>query len=152
MSRVIGYRIDKTPSIPEAFGIPASPPADPDASRDSYLDKLVKYVPAEVTAVSAALFAAWDVDGKALWGALVVLVVVNVAYLAVNARQSKTQPKWYFYVLATISFGAWAVATVDAVAEAFNVTTDTRQAFVLAAAAFLIPLVHSGFEAYGTKK
>lgn len=152
MSRVIGYRIETTPSFPDALGVPGQPPADPNESRDSYLDKLVKYVPAEVTAVAAGLFAAWDIHGKALWVALAVLALVNIGYLAVNARQTKTQPKWYFYLLATVAFAAWSVSTVASVAEAFNLDTETQRAFVLAAAAFLIPLVHNGFEAFGKTK
>jgi peptidoglycan biosynthesis protein MviN/MurJ (putative lipid II flippase) len=135
MSRVVRH----TPTNPEVVANRAAVPEDP----DKYLDKLVKYVPAEVTAIAAGLFAAWTLEDWKLWLALAVLAVLNVLYLWVCERQDKTAPdtQWYFYVLATVAFGAWAISVVEPVADAFGVDSEGQRAFVLAAAAFLIPLL-----------
>lgn len=149
MSRVIGRKVEKL-NVGDAAGFNAAEPEDPE--REGYLDKLVKYVPAEVTAVSAAFFAAFDVTGGGVWLVLAILAVANLLYLAVNAVKTTTQPKWYFYLLATIAFGAWAISTVDIVAKKFGVAEDGQRAFVLMAAAFAIPLIHTGLEELAKRK
>jgi hypothetical protein len=143
MSRVIGHRTSDTPTVLQALGVRTAARATDD-DPDKYLDKLVKYLPAEVTAIAAAFFAAFSLTDAGLWIALIVLALVNGVYLMVHAKASKTVPHWYFYLLATIAFGAWAIATIDDVADAFNLDSDAQRAFVLAAAAFVIPLVDEG--------
>jgi hypothetical protein len=102
--------------------------------------------------VSAGLFAAFEIDGFGVWIALVVLALANVVYLFVNALMTKTQPKWYFYFLATVAFFAWAISTVSVVAGELGVDNDVQQAYILAAAAFVIPLVHTGLEAWANRR
>lgn len=145
MSRVIGYKAARQPSVAEAFGASGAPAA-PDQVQDDnkYLDKLVKYVPAEVTAIAAGLFATFDLKDAGLWAAFLALAAINIVYLMVNAKQTKTVPEWYFYALSTVAFGAWSVATVPDIADAFGLAAEEQRAYILAAAAVLIPLCDQG--------
>ncbi len=109
--------------------------------RDKYAARLVKYVPAEVTAVFVLLAAGADQVGN--WLLILVLAVGIVStplYLYLNAPEQKTEdkPLKSFYVLATIAFMFWALAVAEPVRELLHVETAAAEV-LLGLAALLIP-------------
>jgi hypothetical protein len=113
---------------------------------DGYRDKLVKYVPVEATAfftlAYGALHEALDVKNPSdrLWWILLLLLGGVIAVLfAGGAGRVRTPKPWYFYLLTSISFVAWAVGTTGVAQEIWTGWLSQANDVVLAAAAFLIP-------------
>jgi len=77
--------------------------------KDDYTAKIAKYVPAEVIAVSAAGFAAFDPTGGWIWFAIALGIVANLLYLIGSAVRLDpvSRPRWFFYVLSAVAFLAW---------------------------------------------
>jgi uncharacterized membrane protein len=115
---------------------------------DSYSDKLVKYIPAEVIGFFVPAYAlATKVSG--LWAQGLVLVLCalgTVGYLMIKAPKD-APPRWYFYVLALLSFIAWAIGTSDVLSlllpSGDPENTKLMGKLIVAAAVFLIPLIDS---------
>lgn len=118
--------------------------------QDDYIAKIAKYVPAEVVAVSAAGFAAFNPTGRWVWAAAIVGVIANVIFLAAYAVRlpQASRPRPYFYFLSAIAYVAWAAATIPQVRDKFGLggADDTdKTAFILFAAAFGLPLLDTLF-------
>jgi hypothetical protein len=114
--------------------------------KDDYMAKIAKYVPAEVVSISVLGFATFEPAGRQVWVGLVLGAVVNVLYLAGTAITLKaaSRPRWYFYLLSIGAFVAWATATIGEVRNKFGLEgkdNDPEAAFILLAAAFLLPLL-----------
>lgn len=112
-------------------------------SKDGFEGKLLKYIPAEVIAFYVSVYVMADRLGHtAKWGVLIAGLFGTGAYLFIRADKAKP-PKWFFYVLAMVSFFAWAVGTSTVGADLFRWPSDTAEfmgKFILTAAVFLIPL------------
>lgn len=110
---------------------------------DGFADKLLKYIPAEVIAFFVSGYVLAGQLGKtAEWVVLVVCLLGTPAYLFVIADKVKP-PRWYFYVLAMLSFLAWAAGTSTVGDDLFHWSTDKPEIlgkFIISAAVFLIPL------------
>jgi len=111
---------------------------------DDYLDKLAKYVPAEVTAAYVALTAG-AAQFAVKWPTYLVFGVclaATPAYLYIQARRqnSLTATRWYFYLLATPAFFFWATNVSDGFRD-FVGWSAKEANFYLAIAAFVIPLI-----------
>ena len=82
-----------------------------DGPPDGYADKLVKYIPGEVTAFYIPAYALASDFGKgAIYFTLVVCVLGMLVYLSLSADKER-KPRKYFYLLSIIAFAAWALAT-----------------------------------------
>ncbi|MEO6196102.1 MAG: hypothetical protein ABIS20_24035 [Thermoanaerobaculia bacterium] len=118
------------------------------SQEDSYADKLVKYIPAEVIGFFIPAYAlATQVSGHwAQWLVLGLCALGTVGYLMIKAPKD-APPRWYFYILALLSFLAWAIGTSDALTNLLQTGNDENTKLVgkliLAAAVFLIPLIDS---------
>lgn len=122
--------------------------ADNPARSDDYVSKIAKYVPAETIAIATLFFGTWAVKGNWIWFWIGVGAVVNVLYLFVTALQQSGKvppPRMYFYLLSAAAFVGWAIATMTVARGAAHLADDKKAAFVLAATAFIIPLLDSGF-------
>jgi hypothetical protein len=109
---------------------------------DDYSSKLVKYIPGEVIAffVPAYALAAQVPELWARWLVLVLCVLGTVGYLFARASKEKP-PRWYFYVLALLSFLAWAMGTSKVATELFRINDPgVVSKLIVTAAVFLIPL------------
>jgi hypothetical protein len=118
----------------------------PAFKKDDFLAKIVKYVPAEVITVVTLAVAAFSPTGSALWWTLVGGAALNVVYLlsVAIATAKDARPRWYFYVVSVVAFGAWSMVMVGAVQKEVGLdgaNAATKQTFVLAAATLAIPLI-----------
>jgi hypothetical protein len=114
--------------------------------KDDYTSKIAKYVPAEVVAVSVAGFAAFNPTGRWIWGGIALGIGANLLYLGGNAVRLDpvSRPRWFFYILSGVAFLAWALATIPQVRRKFDLAgteNDQKAAYILAAAAFGLPLL-----------
>ncbi len=139
MIRTVVYREGETPTP-----APGQPTRRRQRAQDGYLERLVKYVPAEVTAVFAFLAAAADsVSGD--WLLIVVIVVgflATPAYLIGRAARlpASKRPATFFYFLATAAFAFWALGVSGSVRGLVGVD-DTVAEVLLGLAALVIPAV-----------
>jgi hypothetical protein len=126
---------------------PAAAAGTGQPSADSLQTKLVKYVPAEVVAVSAAGFAAFNPTGDWIWFGLGLGAAANVIYLFVASAENALKappPRWYFYVLSAAAFVVWSLATISSIQKSMSLT-EPKASFILFAGAFGIPLLDSLF-------
>ncbi len=107
---------------------------------DSYLEKLTKYVPAEVLGFfmpAAALVS----ENTAL---LIVCLVIGAAatpgylWLTSQTQPAANRPRWFFYVLAVIAFLAWTASASEPVTNMLGLQQNVA-GFILMAAVFVIP-------------
>jgi hypothetical protein len=126
---------------------------------DGAASKIVKYVPVEVITIISLFFAAWTVTGNKVWIYVSIGAAMNVLYLFSVAKQGEKAspptpaPKWWFYPLSIVAFGLWSMATLDPVASAAHLggsTESGQRAFVLALAAFSVPVADTIFTSIGS--
>jgi hypothetical protein len=119
--------------------------AEDSKGEDGYLSKIAKYVPAETITLTTLGFAAFKPTGPGIWLWLALGSAVNGLYLfSVSLATVRTlpPPPAYFYVLAIAAYFLWAMAVVAPVQKQAGLTgsdAETKQTFVLASAAFVIP-------------
>ena len=116
------------------YAAPGQPPGN------DYWAKLAKYVPAEVVAVFIPVMAAWNTSKAEAAGVLVAGAGLNLLYHYWRSLNENTRLRKFFWVLATIAFGCWAIGT-SADAQRLVGLSATKAAAILAAAAFLVPMV-----------
>jgi len=116
---------------------------------DGYLEKLAKYVPAESITLTTLAFAALEPSSSDVWWLVAAGAVANVLYLfgtALQGRREAPMPRWYFYLLSAGALVLWSIAIIGPVGTKAGISGSNAEAaktFVLAAAAFLIPLLDS---------
>jgi hypothetical protein len=122
-------------------------------TRDDYITKLLKYVPAEVTVAFTALIAAaaqadqvtvgTDGNQNIVWIAFVIGLVATAGYFYRSAYKlpREDQPRPYFYVLVLVSFVIWALAVNESVRQIFGNMDERTSEFLLVAGAILVPFV-----------
>ena len=116
-------------------------------STDGYLEKLAKYVPAESITLTTLAFAALEPSSSQVWWLVAAGALANVLYLfgtALQGRQETPMPRWYFYLLSAMALVLWSIAIIGPVGTKAGISGGNAEAaktFVLAAAAFLIPLL-----------
>ena len=127
------------------------------AKDDSYVTKIVKYVPAESIALTTGFFAAFSPGGWLMALCLTAFALANFGYLYgaahVNDNRDDTPP--HFYVLATLAFFLWALATVNAVAAWAHLTGTSggpQRAWILGLATTVIPMLDSVVKSRWPKK
>jgi hypothetical protein len=128
-----------------------TPPADPTkegTGKDAYLEKIAKYVPAEVITLTTLAVAAFQPGGETIWWIVLAGALANVLYLfgTALAATDSPLPRWYFYPLSIIAYGLWAAAIIPEFGDKVGIGGDNveaEQTFALALAAFLVPLVDS---------
>jgi uncharacterized membrane protein YecN with MAPEG domain len=123
---------------------------------DGVASKIAKYVPAELVSIATLFFAAFTLTGWRVWLFVAVGAVFNVLYLLSVSRAAKDtpNPRVYFYVLSAVAFILWSMATIDSVAAAAHLSGSTssgQRAFILALAAFSMPMLDTLFSGSGTK-
>jgi hypothetical protein len=135
MSRTVIYRTDDGPVV---FG-PGDTPAD------GYVDKLIKYVPAEVVAFFAPAAAIAAGSRGALLGIAAAGVIATPGYLWYQSRKLPVdrKPLPHFFVIATIAFLVWAAATSPALASTAHLETQTVTLLLMVTILF-VPLVDAG--------
>lgn len=123
-------------------GLDAEPAGELPVVGDSIPEKLIKYVPAETLAFFVPFAAAIGSERQGLLIAVVVIAAIgNVGYLwwSGHTLAKEQQPLPHFFVLATIAFVCWAIATAPNVAALLGIDALVA-AVILGAAVFLIPL------------
>ena len=137
--------------LEKRFGEPDEPAREP--TRDDYVTKLLKYVPAEVTVAFTALVAAAAQADQAtggttgnqtiVWIAFFIGLVATAGYFYRSAYKlpPDDKPRPYFYVLVLVSFVIWSLAVNESVRQIFNNMDERMAEFLLVAGAFLIPFV-----------
>jgi hypothetical protein len=115
---------------------------------DSYVTKIVKYVPAESIALATGFFAAFSPTGWWVPFWLVVFALANLGYLfgAAHMNDARVNTDPHYYVLATCAFFAWSLATIDRVAAWAGLdgsASDPQRAWVLGVATGVIPMLDS---------
>lgn len=107
---------------------------------DTYEDKLLKYVPVEVVAFYAVVYASVQREADWLkWFILLLGVFGTVGYLVARSDRSRP-PRWYFYVLSVIAFLAWALGT-SSVGQDLFAFPDAAAKIMLPSGVFIVPLV-----------
>ena len=156
MPRTVVYARSAVPSASERTPVAAGagrrggleaeesqPPTQPVTTTpaDGYIDKLVKYVPAEVVAVFAPLSAA--LAGRQ--GLLIVLSIIcllatpGYLFLTAQNKPPDLQPLPHYYVLACIAFAAWALGVSSGLDALFKIDSVVV-GLILGASVLLIPL------------
>ena len=139
--------MERTPVYAAPAGRGAAKPGPAGAApaapaQDTYGDKLVKYIPAEVIAFFVPAYAlvksATDPDDWAKILVLVQCILGTVGYLFIRSPKGNP-PRWYFYVLAAIAFLAWAIGTSD-IGLLLGIAEELSK-FTLLAGVFLVPMV-----------
>ena len=108
---------------------------------DSFPDKLAKFIPGEVVAFFAPLAATVADRPSLLITAAGVGLAATVGYFWLLSRNlaPKKQPRWYFYLLAAVSFAAWAAATSQL--SALIGLDSVETSFMLGLTIFAVPLI-----------
>jgi hypothetical protein len=113
MPRAIVYdRPVKATSTTAAAHVDAASASD--HTPDGYWEKLAKYVPAEAIAFFTPLVAVWSPSHMALGLMIVLGAIANFLVLfgqSITLPTTCPRPHWYFYLLATVAFVAWALGT-----------------------------------------
>lgn len=110
-------------------------------SSDGYVDRLIKYVPAEVLAFFLPITAAVGPGRPSLiWVCLAAGFVATPIWLGVHALQmpAGSRPLPHFYVLACVAFVAWAIASSDAVRVVVGVDLVTANV-ILGVVVLILP-------------
>lgn len=156
MSRTVIYRSAATapttesaraestqPGIPGTAPVQATVTASPAPPVDDYKDKLVKFVPAEVVAFFAPIASLVRERPALLIFSALLGLIATPAYLWVTAKKLDPglRPPLHNYVLSTVAFGVWALATSDLGAMVHM--DPVVSAFTLGATVFLVPLIDS---------
>lgn len=116
----------------------SAPPSDPETP-DTFPDKLTKYVPAEVVAFYAPLYA--TLTGYAARVVVFAAAVVGLlAYLWLRAPKD-APPRWYFYVLGIVSFVGWALSTSTVGADLLHLAGPDVPKVALPIAVFVVPAI-----------
>lgn len=116
-------------------------------AKDGFLEKLAKYVPAESITLTLLAFAALVPSGADVWWLVAAGGVANVLYLfgtALVTRKQTPMPRWYFYPLSAGALVLWAIAVIEVVGKEAGIggtNAEAQKTFVIAVAAFLIPLL-----------
>lgn len=113
---------------------------------DGYLDRLIKFIPAEtITLFTAiAVYAAGRETQVMLWVALLITFVATPVYLFVAAipLPANQKPRLWMYPLALLAFVVWAIFTNDSVRQVPDIDVDEGWAtFLLVTSVLLIPAV-----------
>ena len=130
----------------EAFdaGTPPNGGAPPrELTRDDYITKLIKYVPAEVVAAFTGLTAAAAAVGdNAVWWIFAIGILATVGYYYRSAYKlpPTDRPRPYFYVLSVVAFVIWSLAVNESIRGLFDMDARVSE-FFLVVGAFLIPFV-----------
>jgi hypothetical protein len=109
---------------------------------DGLPERLVKYVPAETLAFFVPFAAAIEPDRYVLLIAVVVVAALgNIGYLWWNGHNlpREQRPLPHFFVMATIAFLCWAIATAPNVSAMLGIDALIA-AVILGSAVFLVPL------------
>ena len=112
-------------------------------TRDDYITKLIKYVPAEVVAAFTGLTAAAAaVNEDAVWWIFVIGILATVGYYYRSAYTlpQSDRPRPYFYVLSVVAFVIWSLAVNESIRGLFDMNARVSE-FFLVVGAFLIPFV-----------
>lgn len=121
--------------------------AEPEqTSTDGYLEKIAKYVPAELVTLTTLAFAALTPTGTWVWVLVAGGAIANMLYLwgtALQGRALAPLPRWYFYPLSALALVLWSIAIIGTVGREIGISgsnAEVEKTFVLALAAFLVPL------------
>jgi hypothetical protein len=134
------------PPAPGAVKLADAAAQPEQTSTDGYLEKIAKYVPAELVTLTTLAFAALAPTGTWVWVLVAGGAVANVLYLwgtALQGREATPMPRWYFYPLSALALVLWSIAVIGAVGGEIGISgsnAETEKTFVLALAAFLVPL------------
>jgi hypothetical protein len=117
-------------------------PTEAAVPADGYVDKLVKYVPAEVVAVFAPLAALIGSRHGLLITLAIACLFATPAYLLLTAlnQPAEKRPLPHYYLLAAVAFAAWAIG-VSADLDKFFGLDSIVVAFVLGLAVIIVPAV-----------
>lgn len=146
MPRTVVYpTLQRTKERPIEFGGSGTePPVTETGLRaDTYAEKLAKFIPAETVAFFAPVASMMEERPPLLIAAAIIGALATPAYMWTSARRlsPELQPRWHFYVLSTIAFGAWALGT-SRLGSIIGIDSVTS-AFILGTAVFVLPLIDS---------
>lgn len=140
MGRTVVYRRSAAGNGGVVFGQPGA--AEP---ADGYLDRLIKYVPAEVVAFYAPTAATAGTNRGLLLAVVAAGVVATPGYLWFQSRRQPAdeRPFPHFFVIATLAFLVWALATSAELASTIGL--DARTVMVsLAITILIVPALDAG--------
>lgn len=118
---------------------------------DSYLAKLVKYVPVEGLAPFLPLAATVKDSDARLWITFAVALVVGLVLIGVQVRESSERPRIWFWPFVLVSFAAWSVGASETFRTMLDVSEDAGGWF-LGITAITLPALDTGLEKLTAKK
>ena len=126
-------------------GVYQGSPSTPEP--DSYSERLVKFVPAEVLAFYILVATQFGSRQGLLIASLVIGTAATPLYLWIRngALPPEQQARPHYFLLATLAFLAWAIGASPRTGELLGLGEDVS-AYVLLAAAFLIPLADQAIQ------
>lgn len=116
--------------------------AGSDERPDGYLEKLLKYVPAEILAFFVPAAAAAKDDARLSWVVFVLSILATIGYVRFHAEQlpKDKRPRPHYYGLAAVAFVFWAMGSSETVRHLLKVSATTTEV-LLGIAVLLLPLV-----------
>lgn len=112
---------------------------------DSYLSKLVKYVPVEGIAPFLPLATMANDSVIRLWITFVVALIVGLALIGAQVVGAEQRPRVWFWPFVIVSFGAWSVGASQEFREMLGVSQSAGSWF-LGLAAGALPALDTGLE------
>jgi hypothetical protein len=119
---------------------------DPSKPEDTYLAKVVKYIPAEIVAAYVAASGAIESARATIpfrtiqWITAVVLFLLTPAYILVFAKDPKLPPPVYQAVAGAIAFACWVFALSNGPFSTFGWYVPLYGTLILILFTLLVPL------------
>jgi hypothetical protein len=120
-----------------------TPPVDGDQG-DTYLAKLVKYVPVEGLAPFLPI-AAFATGTVLRWAVFAVCLIVGLALIVAQARKKGESPPVWYWPFVVVAFCAWSVGASQEFRELLGVSDQTG-AVILALTATALPALDSALD------
>lgn len=112
---------------------------------DSYLNRLVKYVPVEGLAPFIPVAAMAGDKDMQLWITFLATLLVGVVLIAAQTKNQTPRPRLWFWPFVVIAFVAWSVGASEEFRGLLEVSSESGGWF-LALVAVVLPALDLGLE------
>jgi hypothetical protein len=117
----------------------------PESQEDSYLAKLIKYIPGEAIATHQALAGFDSAANAALVGWLSVLLLpISVVWFYLGTKEKGEDPAWSQIILCPIAFALWMLVVQSPAVQVLfgrQLVTPTQGSIILIFGTAVIPLL-----------
>lgn len=125
-------------------------PGQPSPPEQSYIAKVVTYIPAEIIATYQAAIGVIPVDAQqALWWTGLILLIIAPVWTAVAAKDTREPIPWYQALAALIAFAIWLLAMKSPLFDFAGGMPGYVRSLILIGAGLLFPLMEKILQRLG---